>query len=129
MADGLNYRESYMSAVTARSSDSKMERPSPSSFNARIPAVSHGLFFSEDNTRRVSLRYARTHSNFVIVSDAGHGTYFVEGVCWKDIRSLIAFTRIGGSQEAISTYRQVPESYCWSLPRCDQGAPINATRS
>ena len=46
-----------MSVVIARSSDSKMERPNPSSSSARTPVALHGPSFSEDNTRRVSLRY------------------------------------------------------------------------
>jgi hypothetical protein len=51
------YRASFTSVVIARSSDSRMARPSPSSCNARTPVALHGPSFSEDNTRRVSLRY------------------------------------------------------------------------
>ncbi len=46
-----------MSVVIARSFDSRMARPNPSSCSARTPVALHGLSFSEDNTRRVSLRY------------------------------------------------------------------------
>lgn len=53
----LQNRASFTSVVTARSSDSRMARASLSSSSARTPVVLHGLFFSEDNTRRVSLRY------------------------------------------------------------------------
>ena len=51
------YRASSTFVVIARSSDSRMERPNPSSFNARTPVALLGPSFSEDNTRRVFLRY------------------------------------------------------------------------
>ena len=57
-ADYLVYRASSTSVVTAKSSDSRMERPNPSSSSARTPVALHGLSFSADNTRRVSPRYA-----------------------------------------------------------------------
>jgi hypothetical protein len=50
-------RASSTSVVIARSSVSKTARPSPSSSNARILVALPGPSFSEDNTRRVSLRY------------------------------------------------------------------------
>ena len=56
-ADGVIYRASFTSVVIVRSSDSRMEKPNPSSCSARTLAVLHGPSFSEDNTRRVSLRY------------------------------------------------------------------------
>merc|ERR1711964_909552 len=49
-------RASSTSAVIPRSSASRMERPNPSSSNARTPAELPGLSCSADNTRRVSLR-------------------------------------------------------------------------
>jgi hypothetical protein len=57
IADKLDCRASSTSVVTARSSDSKMARPNLSSSSARTLVALRGLSFSEDNTRRVSLRY------------------------------------------------------------------------
>ena len=58
-ADKWIYRANFMSAATARSSDSRMERQNPSSSSARTLVVLHGPSFSENNTRRVSLRYGK----------------------------------------------------------------------
>jgi hypothetical protein len=54
------YRASSTSVVTARSSDSRMARPSPCSCSARTPARSHGQLSTAGNTRRVSLRLVVT---------------------------------------------------------------------
>jgi hypothetical protein len=61
MADGSVqwYRVNSMSAVTARSFDSREARASPSSSSARTPAESPGPFSSEGRTRRVSQRCVR----------------------------------------------------------------------
>ena len=56
-ADCLVSRASSTSVVIARSSDSRMERLNLYSSNARTPVALHGPSFSEDNIRRVSLRY------------------------------------------------------------------------
>lgn len=57
VADRMVCRASSTSVVIARSSDSRMARPNPSSCSARTPVALHGLSFSEDNTRRVFPRY------------------------------------------------------------------------
>jgi hypothetical protein len=58
-ADGYN-RASSSSVVTARSSVSRTERPSPFSSSARTPARSHGRLCTGGCTRRASLRLVRT---------------------------------------------------------------------
>jgi hypothetical protein len=101
--------------VTARSSDSKMERPNLSSSNARIPAVSHGPFSSEDITRRVSLRYYFPHLRVTCASTR-----------IKEDANETA--NIGSSKEALPPYRQVPKSNRRSIPRCHQGTTQSKTR-
>jgi hypothetical protein len=60
--DRMVCRASSTSVVIARSSDSRTARLNPSSFNARTPVALLGPSFSEDSTRRGSLRYGRFYN-------------------------------------------------------------------
>ena len=73
-------RASSTSVVIARSSDSRMARPNPSSCNARTPVALHGPSFSEDNTRRVSLRYGVS-----CISILGDGSDDETDILWNMI--------------------------------------------
>ena len=73
-ADKLDHRANSTFVVTARSSGSKMAKPSPSSFNARTLVALRGPYFSENNTRRVFPRYGMNYQ-----SNIADGLDVIEG--------------------------------------------------
>jgi hypothetical protein len=120
----MAYRASSTSVVIARSSDSRMARPSPSSFNARTPVALHGPSFSEDNTRRVSLRYGNLY-NLILRDGIKNGRDEVN--C--EARRLTQLSPTGSCQEAIAPHSQVTTCHRRCLSRCHQRATKHETRS
>lgn len=81
---------------TPRSSVSKTVNPNRCSCNARTPVELHGPFSSEDNTRRVSLRYDTT--------------YFAIQSAWTCNKWSYGITRLNKSTNGISQYRKLQRS-------------------
>lgn len=96
----MRYRESFTSVVIARSSDSRTERPSPFSSSARTPVALHGLFCSEDSTRRVSLRYD--------TSRRSGGRANVGNEAWAEWRTDIIYRKSPRSAPAAQSRASVP---------------------
>jgi hypothetical protein len=96
------------SALTARSSASRMARANPFSSNARTPAASHGPSSAVGSGERVSRRYGDEHTNI------------------RPVQRLTDIT--GASQDPPSPSSEVSACGRWCFPRCDQGAPLDAPR-
>lgn len=118
LADRLFCRASSTSVVIARSSDSKTARLNHSSSNARTPVELPGPFFSEDNTRRVSLRYgtfggSRNDGLRCEVDGVGQWLIIIQEVAKKRSRRTVKAQRaiVGASLDVIKERRtQRPEA-------------------